>query len=73
MIKRVASDINLYAVQGAICEELGLTKKSPADVAISRNKGIYQNPEDILLILEVKMSVVWNWELTGKKRLKCRK
>lgn len=53
----------LYAVQGAICEEIGLTKKSPADVVIAKKKNIHLNPEDILVVFEVKMSVVWNWEL----------
>ncbi len=54
---------DLFAVQGAICEEIGLTSKSPADVVIARKKTVILNPEDILVIFEVKMSVVWNWEL----------
>ncbi len=54
---------NLFAVQGAVCEEIGLTGKSPADVVIARKKNTRLNPEDIIVIFEVKMSVVWNWEL----------
>lgn len=54
---------NLFAVQGAVCEEIGLSKHSPADVVIARRDSKTLAPEDILTIFEVKMSVVWNWEL----------
>lgn len=57
------SSNNLFAVQGAICDELALHRSSNADVVISRCKEIQQQPEDILAIIEVKMSIVWNWEL----------
>lgn len=63
-----------YVVQGAICNEIGLSQRSSADLAICKTKYIEQRPEDILLILEVKMSVVWNWELKfegGEGRLIC--
>ncbi len=63
LIQKVIKDKGLFAVQGAICEELALTGKSRADVVISKNKNIHQKPEDILAIFEVKMSIVWNWEL----------
>lgn len=67
LIQKVIKDKGLFAVQGAICEELALTGKSRADVVISKNKNIHQKPEDILTIFEVKMSVVWNWELESYK------
>lgn len=54
---------DLFAVQGAVCEEIALTSRSSADVVIARKKSVHLNPEDILVIFEVKMSVVWNWEL----------
>ena len=54
---------NLYAVQGAVCQEIELTRQSRADVVIAQKKSVDLNPEDILVIFEVKMSVVWNWEL----------
>ncbi len=63
LIQKVLINKGLFAVQGAICEELSLTGKSSADVVISKNKNIHQKPEDILTIFEVKMSIVWNWEL----------
>lgn len=62
LLQEAVKDKGLFAVQGAICEELALTGKSRADVVISKNKNIRQKPEDILTIFEVKMSVVWNWE-----------
>jgi len=52
-----------YIVQGAICDEIGLNQKSPADLAVCRTNSIYQRPEDIKLIIEIKMSLVWNWQL----------
>ncbi len=70
LIQGVVKDKGLFAVQGAICNEIALSNQSPADVIISRGKNINQNPEDILAIIEVKMSVVWNWELQ-KNKLVC--
>ncbi len=70
LIQNCVGTRNLFSVQGAVCEEIGLTKKSPADVVIARRKSKYLSPEDILVIFEVKMSVVWNWEL-GNDELIC--
>ncbi len=71
LIQAVVKDKGLFAVQGAICDEIALTNMSPADVVISRNKNINQQAEDIVAIIEVKMSIVWNWELQGGKTLSC--
>jgi len=71
LLKEVVKNTGLYAVQGAKCKELSLTDMSPADVVISKSNNIIQQPEDILIIIEVKMSVVWNWELRNKKKLVC--
>ncbi len=67
LIQNCIINEGLFAVQGAICEEIGLTKKSPADVVIARQKKVNLNPEDILVIFEVKMSVVWNWALKNSE------
>ncbi|MDW7725720.1 MAG: hypothetical protein SCH70_01190 [Candidatus Methanoperedens sp.] len=66
LIQEIVQDKGLFAVQGAVCNEIALPRNSPADVVISRNRYIEQNPEDILAIFEVKMSVVWNWEFTSR-------
>jgi hypothetical protein len=63
LVQHAVEDKGLYAIQGAVCDEIGLPKSSPADVIISTEKGIEQDPENILLVVEVKMSIVWNWEL----------
>jgi hypothetical protein len=63
LLQQAVEDKGLYAIQGAICDEIGLSNKSPADAVISTEKGIEQTPENIQLIVEVKMSIVWNWEL----------
>ncbi len=71
LIQGIVKDKGLFAVQGAICEEIALTNMSPADVVISKNKNIHQKPEDILAIFEVKMSIVWNWEMKSDETLTC--
>lgn len=63
LIQNCVKAYDLFVVQGAVCEEIELTRKSPADVVIARKKSTHLNPEDILVIFEVKMSVVRNWEL----------
>lgn len=71
LIQEIVKNNGLFAVQGAICDEIALINMSPADVVISKSKNINQRPEDILAIIEVKMSVVWNWELLNGKSLSC--
>ncbi len=63
LLQSFANSKGLYAVQSVICEELGLTSQSPADVALCSCKQRIQPATDIKAIFEVKMSVVWNWEL----------
>lgn len=69
LLQEFALKHNWFSVQGVVCEEIGLTNQSSADVAICKSKDIVQKPENILMIFEVKMSIVWNWELkqTGRK------
>lgn len=74
LLKDFASRLKYHIVRDVICEEIGLTKQSPADVALCKTDDTIQKPENIMLILEVKMSVVWNWELkkiNGKEELLC--
>jgi hypothetical protein len=67
LLKNFAHSQNLYAVQGVICNEIGLTSQSPADVALCTSINREQSVSNIKAIFEVKMSVVWNWELKGKQ------
>lgn len=65
VLKDFADTKNWYSVQGIVCNELGLTRQSPADVAYCTTQSINQTPENIKAIFEVKMSIVWNWEFTN--------
>lgn len=62
LLDNFAKSKGLFALQGVTCEELGLTSKSSADVALCKTNKLKQCPEDIVVIFEVKMSIVWNWE-----------
>ncbi|WP_448375138.1 hypothetical protein [Fervidobacterium sp.] len=70
---------NPRVIKHLVCEELGLGSDSPADIAIIRSDKSDKidkskvNPEDILLIVEVKMSIVWNWSYSSKtNELECK-
>lgn len=65
LLQEFAESKGLYAVQGVVCDEIGLTNRSPADVAICSSKNTVQLAENISALFEVKMSIVWNWELTN--------
>jgi len=54
---------SLFVVRGARCPELSLTGGSAADLAIVRRKlQSAFKAEDIVVVMEVKMSLVWNWK-----------
>jgi hypothetical protein len=72
LFSEIAKIVGGYAIQGVIAEEIGLSNQSPADVAICKTNDVRQKPDNILMIIEVKMSVVWNWEFTpATKSLVC--
>jgi hypothetical protein len=58
----VARKLNLHAVNGVICEELGLTRQTSADLAFCKTDTINQKAENVKLIFEIKMSVVSNYK-----------
>lgn len=64
ILKDFADKIEAFVVQSVICEEIGLKRNSPADIAFCKTNNRVQKPENIFMIFEVKMSVVWNWELS---------
>jgi len=74
VLEKIAKELNAYAVRSVVCEELELTKGSPADIAICKTNSVFQKPDNIIAICEVKMSIVWNWELiknNSKYSLNC--
>ena len=66
LIKTIVEDEGLFALQGVQCDVIGLNSRSPADIVISTKNKSKLGPEDIKMIFEVKMSLVWNWELDLK-------
>lgn len=62
LLDKFATSKGLFAVQGVVCDEIGLTNQSPADVAICTSRDEVQRAENIRALFEVKMSIVWNWE-----------
>lgn len=60
----IARQLNLYAVNGVVCESLGLTRQSNADLAFCTTNDIEQASENIKLIFEIKMSIVSNYKFT---------
>jgi hypothetical protein len=64
IIEPIARQLNLYAVNGVVCEHLGLTRQSNADLAFCTTNDIEQAPENIKLIFEIKMSIVSNYKFT---------
>lgn len=62
LFKELLEDEKLHVIQQAQIPAIGISSNSPADVVIaSRNKKVLR-PEDVKIIFEVKMSIVWNWE-----------
>lgn len=60
----IANELGLFAVNSVVCEELGLTRQSSADLAFCTNNKTIQQPENIKLLFEIKMSVVSNYKFT---------
>ena len=67
LLNEVVNGDGLYAVQGAVCPEIALPNNSPGDVVISSTNSIKQSAENIKVIIEVKMSIVWNWLFENDK------
>ena len=63
LFEPIAKKMNLFAVNGVLCEELGLTDKSNADFALCTTEDIKQIPENIKFLFEIKMSIVSNYRL----------
>jgi hypothetical protein len=60
----IARELGLYAVNNVVCEEIGLPKRSSADLAFCTTNSTNQRPENIKLVFEIKMSIVSNYQFT---------
>lgn len=57
----IARQNNLYAINGVVCNEIGLTSHSAADLVFCTSDSKEQKPENIKLIFEIKMGIVNNY------------
>ncbi|MFA6925139.1 MAG: hypothetical protein WC223_12915 [Bacteroidales bacterium] len=69
LFEPIATELNLFAVNGVVCEGLGLTRQSSADLAFCTTNSVNQQAENIKLLFEIKMSVVSNYKLTIPNRI----
>ena len=61
LFAQIAKQNDLYAVNGVVCEEIGLSRQSSADLAFCTTRDTIQKPENIKLIFEIKMGIVNNY------------
>ena len=64
LFEPIANELELFAINGVICEELGLTRQSSADLAFCTTNSVNQQAENIKILFEIKMSVVSNYKFT---------
>ena len=69
LLNPIAKKMNLYAVNGVVCEALGLSRQSNADLAFCTTKETNQKPENIKLLFEIKMSIVSNYKYTESNKI----
>lgn len=62
ILEPIAKELGLFAVNGMICDELGLSRLTNADVAFCSKDGVNQKAEDVKALFEVKMSVLSNYQ-----------
>ncbi len=62
LFEPIATRLGLFAVNGVVCDELGLTRQSSADLAFCTTNNVIQNAKNIKLLFEIKMSVVSNYK-----------
>lgn len=69
LLDPIARASNLYAVNGVICEEIGLPNRSSADLAFCTTNSVNQTANNIKIIFEIKMSVVSNYRYIGEENI----
>jgi len=69
LFQPIAQKLNLHAVNSVVCEELGLTRQTSADLAFCTTNEVNQKAKNIKLLFEIKMSVVSNYEFTSPDKI----
>jgi hypothetical protein len=64
LLEPIAEKIHLFAINTVECPEIGLTKRSEADLAFCSTDSKIQSAHNIKLIFEIKMSIVSNYKYT---------
>jgi len=64
LFEPIAQELGLFAVNGVVCDEIGLSNRSSADLAFCTTNQINQVPKNIKLLFEIKMSIISNYEFT---------
>lgn len=64
LFEPIAQKLRLFAVNSVVCEEIGLSRQSSADLAFCTTNNNVQKPENIKLLFEIKMSIVSNYKFT---------
>ena len=59
----IVKPLGYYSVSNVVCPEIGLSRQSDGDLAICTTNSKTPSPEEILILFEIKMSIVWNWGL----------
>lgn len=69
LFEPIANELGLYAVNSVVCNEIGLSKQSSADLAFCTTNQTIQKSENIKLLFEIKMSVVSNYKFTQPNKV----
>lgn len=69
LFEPIANELGLHAVNSVVCDELGLSKRSSADLAFCTTNNTFQKSENIKLIFEIKMSIVSNYKYTHPNKV----
>ena len=64
LFEPIAKELGFFAVNSVVCDELGLSRQSSADLAFCTSNNTVQKPENIKLLFEIKMSIVSNYKYT---------
>ncbi len=65
----IAKELGLFAVNSVVCNELGLSRQSNADLAFCTTNQTVQTPENIKLLFEIKMNVVSNYKYSHPNKI----
>jgi hypothetical protein len=71
LFEPIAKEQGLFAINGVVCNNLGLNKQSSADMAFCTKNEQIQKAENIKLIFEIKMSIVSNYEYISNTKINC--